>query len=112
MSGGLQQDITVAENLFLGEDRTLQFTVTDAAGVVVNITGWTLQWKLEASQGGTALVTKTGTVTDGPNGVCTVTLAAADTVGLTAGPKWHVLARTDSGNASVLSYGAVALQSR
>lgn len=105
-------DVPVSAMVFAGEDKTLQFTVTNLAGATQVITGWTLQWKLETSQGGTVSVTKSGVVTDGPNGVCTVTLAAADTAALAGGRYWHVLNRTDSGFAGALAAGTFALQAR
>lgn len=105
--------VKISHMVFVGEDRTLTFTLRDQnTGVIQNITGWTLQWKLEPAQGQAASVTKSGTVTDGPNGVCTVALAAADTAGLSGGNYFHHLDRTDSGFAGVWSAGPFALQAR
>lgn len=101
-----------SDYFFAGEAKVLQFTVSSATGGVQNISGWTLQWKLETAQGASAVVTKSGTVTDAPNGVCQVSLAAADTAGLTGGNYFHHLDRVDSGFEAVLSAGPFALQSR
>lgn len=104
--------VRASDLVFAGEDKVLSFTIHDSTGAIQNITGWTLQWKLEPAQGQTASVTKAGAVTDGPNGVCTVTLLAADTSALAGGSYFHHLDRTDSGFASVLSAGTFALQAR
>jgi hypothetical protein len=104
--------VRVSDNVFTGEAKSLRFTITDSAGVVANISGWTLSWKLEPAQGQAASVTKTGAITDGPNGVATVTLAASDTAALAGGTYFHHLDRTDSGFESVLSAGTFALQPR
>lgn len=109
---GILAPVRVTDNVFTGEAKTLRFTVTDSTGAVQNVTGWTINWKLEPSQGAAASVTKSASITDGPNGIVSVSLLAADTSGLTGGNYWHVLARTDSGSEAVLSEGTFALQSR
>ena len=108
----LNSPVKVSDHVFTGEAKTLRFTISDAAGAVANITGWTLSWKLEPAQGQAASVTKSGTITDGPNGIATVALTASDTAALAGGTYFHHLDRTDSGNESVLSAGTFALQPR
>jgi len=108
----LNAPVKQSDHVFIGEAKTLQFTITNAAGAVANITGWTLLWSLETAQGGTFTLSKAGVVTDGPNGVCTVTLLAAETSALVGGNYFHHLDRTDVGFEAVLSAGTFALQAR
>jgi hypothetical protein len=108
----LNAPVKQSDHVFAGEDKSLRFTIYDSAGAVANITGWTLSWKLETQQGGSVQVTKSGTVTDGPNGIATVTLLAADTSALAGGTYFHHLDRTDSGFNGVLSAGTFVLQAR
>lgn len=109
---GFLYAVSASDQVFVGEDKTLRIPVTDNTGVVVNITGWTLQWKLEDSQGGNVLLTKAGAVSDGPNGIATVTVAAADWSALAGGNYWHALSRTDSGFNGVIADGPFLLQPR
>ena len=104
--------VKVSDQVYVGEAKTLRWTIYDSAGAVANVTGWTTLWSLETQQGSTPLLTHAGTVTDGPNGIITVTLLAAETSALTGGTYFHHLDRTDTGNESVLSAGSFALQAR
>src|SRR3990170_2481179 len=83
-----------------GEDVTLQLTVKDAAGVVVNVTGW-------AASFGVGALTKTGSVVDGPNGRIDITLLDDDTNTLTVGSFPYDVKRTDAGFETVLAYGTL-----
>lgn len=70
--------------MFAGDSKTLEVTVKDADGVVVDITGATIRWSLARSVNSTpALLQKAVgsgiTITDGPNGRFDVALANADT---------------------------------
>ncbi len=107
--------ITVDDHWFIGEDRTLRFSVTDAVGLPLSISGWTLEWVLrERPWGAQALVTKTTgagiTITDAPNGVCEVALADDDTIALAPGAYFHTLRRTNAGFETVLAFGDAVLQ--
>lgn len=99
--------------LFVGEDKVLTFTAVNDAGAPVDITGWSLAWALRRDPGesGAALVSKTTgagiTITNPTAGVCTVTIAASDTLALLPGVYWHALART--GTATVVARGPVYL---
>ena len=109
----VEADISEADNLFAGEDKTVRFTVYDSAGLLQSIVGWTISWKWYDKPAGSVLLTKSGTIVDGPNGILEVTIAAADT-GTMAAPKtyYHTLTRTDSGSFAVLSHGNVLLQAK
>lgn len=114
-----ETNITKADELFTGTDKLLQFTVVDAAGAVVDISGWALKWTLFTrpvpSAGATALLSKTTptviNITDGQNGICQVSLTDADTDDLIGDALYyHELRRTDSGLEDVLAYGTVWLR--
>ena len=106
------QPITRDDAWFVGEDQSLQFTIYDSAGAAQNITGWTIQFKMAATDGGTAVLTKSATLTSPTTGLCTVATLSADTSGLAAGTYFYALSRTDSGNNAVLAHGPAVLQGR
>lgn len=88
---------------FKGEDLTLQLTVKDPAGAVVNVTGWTSSFKVEA-------LSKAGTVIDGPTGRIDFTLTDDDTNTLAPGAYPYDIKRTDAGLETVLAYGALTVR--
>ena len=96
-------------NCYETEDITLTFTMTP----VVNITGWTISMTVAISTDSpTALLTKTGTVTDAPGGVFTVPLTSADTgttLLVNTTYSWAVR-RTDSGNITLLASGNLKIK--
>ena len=107
--------IADTENWFIGEDRSLDFTVVDGDDVAVNITDYALEWVVRETPGGaTASITKTTsdgiTITDGPGGVCRVAIADGDTLSLAPGRYFHTLRRTDADLETVLSFGQAVLQ--
>ena len=99
-------DITIYEK----EDAVLTFTMAP----VVNITGWTISFTVATDvTSSTALLTKTGAVTNGPSGIFTVTLTSTDTGTTLAGDttyNWCVR-RTDSGNVTLLALGQLKIKS-
>ena len=110
---GIVQNITTDDAAFVGDDRTLRFTIyADTTGAAQDITGWTIQFKMAATVGGAAVVTKSATLTTPASGICSVALLAADTSGLTSGTYFYELKRTDSGNVGDLAHGIFVLQPR
>ena len=115
-------DITPDDEWFTGTDKTLQFSVVDADGTAVNITGWALEWALynnkDLRKGASALITRTTgaatiSITDGAGGVCQVSVTDDLTDGLAGANTplyYHELRRTDAGNEDVLAYGAVTIR--
>ncbi len=105
--------ILATENWFIGDDRVVKFVVKDPAGVVIDITGWSLAWYLKTTAGGKILITHTTgsgvTITDATNGLCEVAVADTDTSGLDVGGHYHVLKRTNAGVATTLAYGEAVL---
>ena len=96
-----------------GDDQDLAFTVKDEAGSAVDITGFTIAWRLATHVTAPMLVSKaTGggiTITDAVQGEFTVALAAADTAGL-AGVYYHEAELTDGGgDISTIATGHVTL---
>jgi hypothetical protein len=107
-----RQPITRDDGWFVGEDQSLQFTISDVSGAVQNITGWTLQFKMAATEGGTSVLTISGALTSPTTGLCTVVSPAAGTTGLTPGTYFYTLSRTDSGNNAVVAAGPAVLRGR
>jgi hypothetical protein len=104
-------DITAADGFFIGEDKSFVYTIT-SGGAAVNISGWTIQWAMSATQGGAAILTKTASLTTPAAGICTVVLASADTLALNTAQTadyFYRLRRTDTGSRAELAYGSVDL---
>ena len=94
-----------------GDDKTLVVTVKDANGTAVNITGASIKWQCARSFGKASDISKTTSsgisITDGANGVFTVTLTAANTESL-RGNFYHEAQLTDSGGAiSTVLFGTM-----
>lgn len=71
--------------MYRGDDRVFTMTAT-INGAPLNITGATIKWTARRTPEEAAVISKqTGgsgvAITDGPNGVFTVTIASADTTG-------------------------------
>lgn len=95
---------------FAGEDKSLKFTITNEAGAIQNITGWTIAWRLtRLPEDSTPLLTKPPATRDDANGIVTISVPATDTSTLSSGNYHHTLVRTDSSNIAVLSFGRVIL---
>lgn len=109
----LKQHISADAHLFIGEDKSLVFTIYQSDGrTAQDITGWTLSWMVKADLAdvdGSAVLTKTTSsgiaLTTPASGICTVTIADTDTDSLTAGRYYHELKRTTAGSETVLAYG-------
>jgi hypothetical protein len=106
--------ITDADGFFIGEDKTLQFTINDSTGATVNVTGWQVTFKLAASLSGDMLFTKTVgagiTLTSPTSGILQVLCSSADTISLAPGTYFYALRRTDAGFKAELDYGSVILK--
>lgn len=95
-------DFTMIAN----NDVNIQFTVVDANGTAVPITGATIKWEARRRTGETAVITKTTssgiTITNGAGGIFSVGLDAADTLSL-SGNYIHEAVVTLSGDAVTLT---------
>lgn len=105
------QDVT----MWAGDTKALVFTITDGAGVAINLSGSTVHWIMQHSlTDSVALLEKhvgSGiTLTDAEAGILTVTLAAKDTEGLAGGNYYHELEITDSsGDISTVAIGTITM---
>lgn len=57
---------------------TLEFTVRDQNGAVINITGATVRLRISNKSTGAVLITRVLTITDGPGGKCTFAWVSTD----------------------------------
>jgi len=109
-----QSNITDADGWFIGEDKTLRFTVVDQNGAAQNVTGYTMDFKLSATFSGDRLFTKTVgagiTLTSPAGGIVDVQIDAADTSGLSPTTYYYVLRRTNAGSHWELAYGTAVLK--
>ena len=97
-----------------GDSRDIVVTVADSQGAAVDLTGAAIAWQLARSAGSAAPAVSKSlgagiAITDGPNGVFTVTLDPADTEGLT-GLCYHEAEVTDAaGNRSTVLSGVATV---
>lgn len=115
----LKFDIAEADRFFTNSDYVITFNVKQPDGVTArDISGWALSWILKRRPTDTdasALITKTTaagsiTITDGPNGVCQLTVTDEDTALIRAGFYYHELKRTDPASETPLCDGTVVLR--
>lgn len=86
--------------------RGAAYVIPFAMNPVENITGWTIQFNVEASGG--QIITKTATVTSGAAGTFTVALTAADT-NIRIGTYQYDAWRIDVGSERVLAVGQLVI---
>lgn len=110
-SGGLRQDIEQTYRIFVGEDRSLAWNVTQSDDTTPQpMTGWTLTFEVLDKRGGTVALTKSVTVQNG-NGTddqALVSLADTDTepaTGLGDGKFYYQVRRTDAGQEGTIAFG-------
>ena len=105
--------IEFAEEAFLGNDLVLRFTVEDADGAAVNITGWTFAFALARSYSVAAAISKSSgagiAINDGAAGIVDVTVQDTDTDDLDVGAYVADLKRADAGQEATLAYGRLKL---
>lgn len=121
----IERNITADDHWFIGEDKSLVFTILKADGVTPqDISGWALSWRLKRRKTDAdvdALLTKTtvsgiaisGVYNADPavsTQVATVTIADTDTDPLTPGSVYHELKRTNDASETVLAFGTAALR--
>ncbi len=93
-------------SFFRGEDVVLDFQLSPQE----DVSGWSITLKVADSLGGTVVITKGATITDGPRGKFRVTIASADTASLTAGRYTWDVRRTDPGAKATLAHGEIDLR--
>ena len=96
------------QNLTLtaGEDRTLNLTARNQAGVILNLTGATIVWRLSQVQGGAAVLEEAGAIVSATLGTYTVTLSDDETTTL-SGPYIHQGIVTIAGITTLATQGQV-----
>ena len=118
------QNLGNDDDWFVGEDKTLSFEIFSSDEVTMeNVTGFAMQWVMrQGLEGDPILINKTtagatisitGTWNADMNintQRVNVSVPRTDTYRLQPGKYYHALKRTDSGNQTVLSYGAVELK--
>lgn len=104
------QDITEADNWFIAEDQNLEVPVRDKPGDPVDVAGWTIQFRMAVTRGGTSVLTKSGTVIAQDR--ARFVFLAADTSGLAARNYFYTVSRTDTGLNQVLIDARAHLQTR
>jgi hypothetical protein len=113
--GGLPMPIVADWECRRGEALVIAVQVKDAAGLPVDITGWSLAFTLKREHGDlVALISKTTvsgiTITDGPEGMFEVTVSRAQTLSLSEGFYVCDFFRTDSGAEASLTEGEVEVK--
>lgn len=111
----IEANITKDDGWYLGEDKSLAFTVYQSDGTTPqDMTGWALSWRIKKKRtdaDASAILTKTtASGISISTSVATVTVADTDTDALTARGYYHELKRTDAGFEAVLSQGVAVLQ--
>lgn len=96
-----------------GDDKQIVISVKDAAGLAVNVNGFTPHWGLFRIGDGFELISKTGAgqaeVTNATAGEITITIDAADTVSL-AGTFYHELDVVDlAGKRATVAGGSLEI---
>jgi len=113
----IQQDITLADVFFLGENKTIAFDLTNDLGVPASATGWTLEFRVyrPLSTTGAVVLRSTGTgitLTDAQitGDRILVQFEPITTAEQLPGTYRYELRRVDVGEDAVLAFGTLALQ--
>ena len=97
-----KQDIKIMR----GDTEVFNITVTDDAGVAINLTGDTFASQIRYNRDdASAAATFACVVTDAVNGKVSLTLSATSSASLVAGPAYWDLQRTKSGVVTTLVAG-------
>ncbi len=102
--------ITEKDGWYVGEDQYIEWDIRDKPGNPVDITGWSIQFRMATTEGGSSILTKSGTVI--LTSRVRVPTLLADTVGFTPGTYFYTLSRTDGGFNNVLDSGTAELLAR
>lgn len=97
----------MANIIYRGESKTLQYTVKNANGTAANLTGGSATWRLASSLTGALSITKAATLTNPAGGIVTVVLDEVDTSPIAAGKYIAELLILLDGNTIVASQGTI-----
>lgn len=95
---------TDAITVYRGEDVTLNFTMSP----VEDVSGWSLLFTVRIGQN--VVISKAGSVDDGPNGQFSFALADTDTEGERLGEWLYDVWRDDPGAERILAIGTFTLK--
>lgn len=90
--------------MFSGDSRTLEITVRDSSGDVVDITGYSFKWEMS---NGTSV---TPTLIDGPTGRFDVPIAPANTSGVSGAFTHESQITSGAGAVSTIFTGAMTVK--
>lgn len=108
----VEVDIVLSDNYFQGEDKLLDCFVVDKGGIPVNITGWTISFRLAATLGGADILGTpiAGVIVDALVGHYTITIPSIDTLGQNPVTYYYTIRRTNTGARNELSFGTLVLR--
>jgi hypothetical protein len=100
--------MSISSNLvfYRGEDITLNFQMTP----VVDITGWTINFKMAQGLAGAIMIALAATIVDGPRGRFQVTIANGNTASIAVGRYVWDCRREDGGYRATLADGYLDLR--
>lgn len=107
------QPISADDSWVAGEDQTFEFTAYDKTGAIVDITDWSLQFKMATTKGGVTVLSMFGNVTSGSAGKFQLFSPAGDTtaLGITADTVYHYeIRRIDLESNARIAWGPAVLQ--
>ena len=102
--------ITKFDDWFTGEDQLIEWDIRDNPGDPVDISGWSIQFKMATTPTGTSVLTKTASQV--ATSRCRVSVSAADTSALTPKTYYYTISRIDASLNSVLDSGTAILRAR
>lgn len=97
----------MANVIYIGESKSLLFTIKNANGTAANLTGATATWRLASNFTAAAIITRAGVVSNPVGGIVVVNLDEVDTVGLQPDKYIHELVILLDGNTIVASTGTI-----
>lgn len=108
----LEANIPASVGWYVGEDKTLPFVIQDEAGNRIDISAFSLAYKLKPNPDDDEVLSKASgdgiNITDGPVGEGEIDIEAIDTADLEGGEYSHAMVRSDE-PVTVLFYGTVFL---
>jgi hypothetical protein len=114
--------ILALDNWVCGEDQSFLWPVymsdsnptdeIDESDTLVDITGWTVEFRMALGKGGVSVLTKGASLEDPTHGLTRVSFASADTIDLAPRTYFYELWRTNVGNINRLAHGNAHLLPR
>lgn len=103
--------ITLLDYWFAGEDQGIDWPVyAPDDKTLVNISGWTIEFRMSLGKGGTSMLTKAASIPDPTAGLCRVFFSETDTAALAPRKYFYELWRLNAGFHQVIAHGDAHLQ--